>query len=365
MTNPTADYGFKVSLDSSLVQSIEKINITTTQTSVASALKETLLSSEKANPKKLGMDLKVIATDTPVKPQDSPVKPQTSVSKTAGIIKKGPSTGSKRKLTFKVDEKNKICEDIYNYPFPADADHNEVWWMDDELDQLLTSAMMVADHYTRKRKDWQNKIKGLMKTVLGCSKKSESGTPPPRLKASDLDFVVDSDARGLELYIHPIFQKNREKAVKGVVKVQEDYNAAEKKKGKPDPELRVKVLRAQSLKLTNLARLMAKTMADGDRRAATKAQEEGFDDEEEAIPEKLDIRLARPVAITEKDRVKTSELEIGSLHGTSSPETNKVARRPRARSPMRGPMRGTIIPIKAQNSGGLDKLRDALDDVEG
>ena len=196
---------------------------------------------------------------------------------------------AKRKISFRVDDKNKIVEQVHEYPFQPEVPDEEVWWTDEELDKLLTEAMMVADHFTRTRKDWQNKIKLLLK---GCSSKRDVNVEPIPLKASDLDFVVDSEARGLELYIHPIFQKNREKAIKGVVKVQEEYNACEQKKGTMDPELRLKVLKAQSLKLTQTARLMAKTLADGDARAAARAEEEDL----EAEPHKTSNSITKNVA---------------------------------------------------------------------
>ena len=200
--------------------------------------------------------------------------------------------------------------------------------------------MLVADHYTRKRKDWQNKIKKIMKCVASCSKAAKDDGEVEKVKGSDLDFVVDSEARGLELYIHPIFQKNREKAVKGVVKVQEEYNACEKKKGKADPELRLKVLRAQSLKLTQLARSMAKTMADGDARVAKKED----DDDDVKLADPATPTDVKKIAVVEsmpaycpgsEELVKSEELLAKGDDLVLSEESVQRLQRPRAKSIMR------------------------------
>jgi len=196
----------------------------------------------------------------------------------------GSNNKKSRKTSFLLNEQGKIVEEIFKYFYNAGDDHNDnddnsydnniaddkdIWWTDDELDQLLTEAMLVADHFTRERKDWQDKMKILLK---GCKQKvktsDNNSVDPIPLLAADLDFVVDSEARGLELYIHPVFQRNRVKAIQGVLKLQTEYNAMEAKKGTQNQELRIKVLRNQSLKLTQAAKLLAKTLAEGDARCS-------------------------------------------------------------------------------------------------
>jgi len=169
-------------------------------------------------------------------------------------------------IGFVLNDKRGILEDVFEYPA---CPREEQQYTDEELDEILTEAMLVAEEYTEHQKIWQNKIKMLFK---GCRTRDiNTNEKPAPLKGEDLDFVVDCEARGLELYIHPMFRKSRVKAVKSVIKIQQDYNASEEKKGKKDPELRLKVLRNQSLKYTQPARLMAKTLACGDARAAKRA----------------------------------------------------------------------------------------------
>lgn len=166
------------------------------------------------------------------------------------------------RVSFQVDDNEKIVAVVHEYPFEIMADE-EVWWTDDELDQLLTEAMLVADQFTRTRQDWQDRIVAMLKHC-----KQTDGQKKP-LKASDLEFVVDSDARGLELYIHPVFQKSREKNIKSVVTLQKQIAVREAEKG-PDPEFRLNAIKNKSMKLTQAARLMAKTLAAGDARVAAK-----------------------------------------------------------------------------------------------
>jgi ribosomal protein S15P/S13E len=239
----------------------------------------------------------------------------------SSIVKRSATAaGDKRRISFLVDDKNTVKEELHEYPYSSVPDE-DVWWTDDELDQLLTEAMLVAEHFTTKRKDWQNKAKLVLKACGGGKAKDGS---PVKLKTSDVDFVVDSEARGLELYIHPIFQKNREKAIKGVVKVQAEYNASEEKKGKKDPELRLKVLKAQSLKLTQTARAMAKTLADADKRAAS------VEHEIEA-----DAMTRQSSLLAMEDTVNSEELWTPSAELTLFDDTFP-AQRPRAHSPCRG-----------------------------
>lgn len=317
MTNPIPDFQFQVKFNCVASPVINNHRLVDKSDTAEDPMQDALVSPTTVGT--MGTDLKVSSTDV--------------VKSTVGIIKKSADTqqkASKRKLSFKVNEKDEIEEEVHTYSFPSNVDDNDVWWMDDELDKLLTEAMMVADYYTRKRKDWQNKIKKVMKCVAASTKKKEGEQETEKVKGSDLDFVVDSDARGLELYIHPIFQKNREKAVRGVVKVQEEYNASEKKKGKVDQELRLKVLRAQSLKLTQLARSMAITMADGDTRAAAKEEETPSN---ALIP--TEVKLGPMGGGDDEHSVNSADLLSASEELTLADQPVQRMPRPRAKSIMR------------------------------
>lgn len=332
MTNPTPEYCFKVTLNDPQ-HSFEKLNTAQQQGPITDAISSSAFLK--------AMEVSDLEVDTAIQTVSSGGVMKKTTTDTPATTAAKTMTAGKRKLSFKVNEKDEIDEEVFKYPFPSDANHVDVWWMDDELDQLLTEAMLLADHYTRKRKDWQNKIKKIMKLVAAgtSNKKKEEGASVEAVKGSDLDFVCDSEARGLELYIHPIFQKNRVKAIKGVVKVQEDYNVAEKKKGKVDQELRIKVLRAQSVKLTQLSRCMARTMADGDRRAVMKQDDD--DDESSGtdapVPTEIKLRIsatseAAPAGLV-KELLDTAEQEAAEC---DSPEATKTTRRPRKKSIMRG-----------------------------
>jgi hypothetical protein len=243
MTNPTPDHSIQLKFDSlgPVHQSIGRLNLTT------SSVKDSLIAPSQGP----GMEGKIQA-DASIEKKLDDNGPQ---KRSADETRRTP------KVSFKMNEKGEIAESVHDYIPEEDMVDEEVWWTDDELDKLLTEAMLVAEHFTNKRKDWQNKIIFMLKSCKKCDK--ENPTP---LKASDLEFVVDSDARGLELYIHPIFQKNRVKAIKSVVSIQKELDNREKQKGKKDLELRLKVLKNQSMKATMPAKLLAKTMADGDAR---------------------------------------------------------------------------------------------------
>ena len=213
------------------------------------------------------------------------------------------TAAKQRRIGFVLDEKKKIIEEVFEYEAaPREAQQ----YTDEELDVMLTNAMLVARDFTRNRKDWQNKIKFLMK---GCSARDLKTEKPTPLKGEDLDFVVDSDSRGLELFIHPMFQKSRVKAMQSVVKVQNDYNASEKMKGTKDPELRVKVLRAQSMKYTQAARLLAKTLATGDTRAAKKGDEITQNQEEEVKTPQEEESAGNDTPVSAQPSEKATESE--------------------------------------------------------
>ncbi|CAB9506716.1 expressed unknown protein [Seminavis robusta] len=328
MTNPTPDFSAQIKFGSigDTAQSFGKLTVVPTAS-------ETVLS------------------DALLSPEMDPKASSNNDDNTKKVVHKKP------KISFLVDAKDEIVEQVHEYYFPANCEE-ECWWTDDELDQLLTEAMLVAEHFTTKRKDWQNKIKTVLK---GCAGGKSKDGKPVKIKASDLDFVVDSEARGLELYIHPIFQKNRVKAVKGVVKVQAEYNACEKKKGKKDPELRLKVLRAQSLKLTQTARTMAKTMADGDRRVA----QDGEDRNEANNGLLAGIPPGEEVVPSEELRTPSAELKPEEFE-TPPPRPK------RGLSPMRRSDRPTgLAALRDQNnrrmlgkgSGGITALQGELQDL--
>lgn len=179
------------------------------------------------------------------------------------------------KVAFHVDNDDKIVEVFHEYPYEPEMVEDEIWWSDEELDKLLTEAMLIADHFTRERPDWQEKIVSMLKQCRQTDKDKSLNA----VKASDLEFVVDSEARGLELYIHPVFQRNREKVIKSVVALQKQVAAREAEKG-PDPEFRLNALKNKSMKLTLPARLLAKTLAAGDARVASKQSTENVEDNE-------------------------------------------------------------------------------------
>ena len=226
--------------------------------------------------------------------------PPLAATTTKTTIKPQPTlVESQIKVSFQLDDQNKIVEVVHEYLFEPEMVDEEVWWTDDELDKLLTKAMLVADHFTRRRKDWQESILAILKQC----KQTDNKTP---VRASELDFVVDSEARGLELYIHPEFQKNREKAIKSVVAIQKQIAAREAEKG-PDPEFRINALKNKSMKLTLPARLMAKTLAVGDARAAAKEEkDEEEKDEEEKDEEEKESTRSRINETTEQEEKQES-----------------------------------------------------------
>jgi ribosomal protein S15P/S13E len=332
MTNPTPDYSAKLRIDSigEAQRSFVRLAVTGNDGCLADAFPspETVV-AESMNP-------------------GFKAAPGSIVKKSAA------AAGDKRtRVSFLVDDKNRLVKEHHEYPFPSVPDV-EVWWTDDELDQLLTEAMLVAEHFTTKRKDWQNKIKLVLK---GCAGGKDKYGQPIRLKASDVDFVVDSEARGLELYIHPIFQKNREKAVKGVVKVQAEYSASEEKKGKKDHELRLKVLKAQSMKLTQTARAMAKTLADADKRAASGADE--YDNKFDAMTRSFSIPATEDIVTSEELRTPSAYLTLEN----DTEQDASPARMQGARSPPMGGLRATgLRDLHSQNfkRGGIGSLQVTL-----
>lgn len=285
MTNPNPQFSVQCSNFDSASTSINRgshgSNITLVQDS---KFENSLLSPETEVVVSSSSSSNPAAMDAKVSPDGSSAKiiSVTSAIKKASGDDAGTTSSSavQRKVGFVLNDKKRILEEVFDYPA---CPRYEQQYTDEELDEMLTDAMLVARDFSRNRKDWQNKIKFLLK---GCSNRDIKTEKPTPLKGEDLDFVVDCEARGLELYIHPIFQKSREKAIRSVVKVQKDYNASEEAKGTTNPELRVKVLRGQSMKYTQAARLLAKTLASGDTRAASKNIDEEettqTDEEEES-----------------------------------------------------------------------------------
>jgi ribosomal protein S15P/S13E len=333
MTNPTPDYSAKFRFDSTSIGEAQHTIVRLSATGNDSCPANAFLSLE--------------AAEAVGDSMNKPLKAAPS-----SIVKKSAAGGvdKRRKVSFLVDDKDRLVEDLHEYPFPSVPDE-DIWWTEDELDQLLTEAMLVAEHFTTKRKDWQNKVKLVLK---GCACGKDKNGQQVKLKASDLDFVVDCEARGLELYIHPIFQKNREKAIKGVVKIQAEYNASEEKKGKKDPELRLKVLKAQSLKLTQTARTMAKTLADADKRAAS-------GDAEHIHAMTTQDSFSRVEDITPSEELETPSAELNL--GDETEQDYNPARRPRVHSPRRGSLRTTgLRELHSQNfkQGGIGSLQATL-----
>ena len=254
------------------------------------------------------------------------------------------TSSAKKNIRFLLDDKKNIVEDIFEYEaMPRD----EQQYSDEDLDEMLTNAMLVARHFTRHRKDWQNKIKFLLK---GCSARDLKTEKPTPLKGEDLDFVVDCEARGLELYIHPMFQKSREKAIRSVIKVQKDYNASEEIKGKKDPEMRVKVLRGQSMKYTQPARLLAKTLANGDTRAAAKANKEVEALQEGGDPN-TDNATTEVGEITKRQE-GTPGLRGDGLNALRRQHTNNVEQSDRPGAGGIGTLQATLIDETRENVSG-------------
>jgi hypothetical protein len=147
-------------------------------------------------------------------------------------------------------------------PVPyLDEDYiSQLWWNNDECQAICDNARSVSEFYSTKRSDYTHRFLSVHSFLCRCE--------DDQVVDKELSLISQTSARGLEVYIFPILNRFRNKAVQDILRAQANVPPH------LDMDKKQRMLSAKSKLLSRPARKLAKVLGDGDAIVAMKIQEE-------------------------------------------------------------------------------------------
>ena len=137
-----------------------------------------------------------------------------------------------------------------------------MWYNDEEHEAICEQARKVSEFYYTRRHDYTTGFLSTFQYLHQCPGDDE--VPG----SEDLSLLAQTSARGLEIYIFPILNRCRDRAVDAILYAQANLPAD------MDYETKQRLLCAKSNHLSKPARRLAKILGDGDAIVAKKIREE-------------------------------------------------------------------------------------------
>jgi hypothetical protein len=137
---------------------------------------------------------------------------------------------------------------------------SQMWWNHDECQAICDDARSVSEFYSTKRSDYTQSFLSVHSFLCRCEDNQAVD--------QELSLISHTSARGLEVYIFPILNRFRNKAVQDILRAQANLPHH------LDIDKKHRMLSAKSKLLSRPARKLAKVLGDGDALVAMKIQEE-------------------------------------------------------------------------------------------
>ena len=137
-----------------------------------------------------------------------------------------------------------------------------LWYNDQEHEAICDQARQVSEYYFSRRHDY---TKGFLSVFTFLH---QSQGDQDLIVSEDVSLLAHTSARGLEIYIFPILNRCRERAVDAILQAQANLPP------NVDYETRQRLLAAKSKHLSKPAIKLAKIFGDGDAMVAMKIRGE-------------------------------------------------------------------------------------------
>ena len=149
-----------------------------------------------------------------------------------------------------------------NPPPLTDESKALLWYTDEEHEAICDQARKVSEFYFSRRPDYTKGFLSVFTFLHQCQADEELSV------SDDLSLLSHTSARGLEIYIFPILNRCRDRAIDEILKAQANLPV------NVDYETKQRLLSAKSKHVSKPAIKLAKILGDGDAMVATKIRKE-------------------------------------------------------------------------------------------